>query len=101
MVVNTTRLFRTRRSFPPCTFPIRRETRLSLSSMGIELEAIDDAHNVIIFEDIGNGQTKLTFIGNEPMQNAIAERAIRGLERRQLDKLAAVVARIGADEIRS
>ena len=31
--VNTTRLFRTRRSFPPCTFPTRRETRLSLRNM--------------------------------------------------------------------
>jgi len=31
----------------PLYFPIRRETRLSLSSMGVELEAIDDAHNVV------------------------------------------------------
>lgn len=27
-------------------------------------------HDVILFEDIGNGQTKLTFIGNETMENA-------------------------------
>src|SRR3977135_4472632 len=33
MVGNTTRLFCTRRSFPPCTFPTRRETRLSLRTM--------------------------------------------------------------------
>jgi len=33
MVVNTTRLFCTRRLFPPCTFPTRRETRLSLRNM--------------------------------------------------------------------
>ena len=39
--------------------------------MGIEHEAIDDAHDVVLFEDIGNGQTKLTFIGNEPMESAI------------------------------
>ncbi len=30
MRLNTTRLFCTRRSFPPCTFRTRRETRLSL-----------------------------------------------------------------------
>jgi len=29
-VANTTTLFPTRRSFPPCTFPTRRETRLTL-----------------------------------------------------------------------
>jgi hypothetical protein len=34
----------------------------------IEHEAIEDANDVTIFEDLGNGQTKLTFIGNEPME---------------------------------
>src|SRR6266436_3288178 len=33
MVGNTTRLFCTRRSFSPCTFLTRRETRLSLRTM--------------------------------------------------------------------
>jgi len=33
MAENTTRLFRTRRSFTRCTLPTRRETRLSLRSM--------------------------------------------------------------------
>jgi uncharacterized protein YndB with AHSA1/START domain len=38
---------------------------------GIEHEAIDDAHDVITFEDLGNGQTKLTLMGNEEtMENA-------------------------------
>ena len=59
--------------------------------MGIELEAIDNAHNVILFEDIGNGRTKLTFIGNETMQNAIESGQLEGWAE-QLDKLAAVVA---------
>jgi hypothetical protein len=36
----------------------------------IEHEAIDGAPDVTIFEDLGNGQTKLTFIGNEPMEGA-------------------------------
>jgi uncharacterized protein YndB with AHSA1/START domain len=57
---------------------------------GVELEPIDDAHNVILFEDIGNGQTKLTFIGNETMRNAIESGQAEGW-REQLDKLAAVV----------
>jgi len=33
---------------------------------GIEHEAIDGAYDVTIFEDLGNGQTKLTFIGMNP-----------------------------------
>ena len=78
MAVNTMRLFRTRRSFRPCTFPTRRETRLSLQNWESELEAIDDAHDVILFEDIGNGRTKLTFIGNETMQNAIESGQFEG-----------------------
>jgi len=46
---------------------------------------------VILFEDIGNGQTKLTFIGNETMQNAIQSGQLEGWAE-QLEKLAAVVA---------
>ena len=48
-------------------------------------------HDVILFEDIGNGQTKLTFIGNETMQNAMTSGQLEGWKQ-QLDKLAAVVA---------
>ena len=58
---------------------------------GIEHEAIDDAHNVVIFEDFGNGQTKLTFIGNETMENAKHSGQVEGWNE-QLDKVAAVVA---------
>ena len=36
-------------------------------------------HDVILFEDIGNGQTKLTFIGNETMQNAIKSGQLEGM----------------------
>jgi len=35
------------------------------AQLGIEQEAIDGAYDTTIFEDLGNGQTKLTFIGNE------------------------------------
>ena len=37
---------------------------------GIEHEAIENVHDVITFEDLGNGQTKLTFIGNETAEAA-------------------------------
>jgi uncharacterized protein YndB with AHSA1/START domain len=60
---------------------------------GIEHEAIDDAYDVILFEDIGNGQTKLTFIGNDAMHNAIESGQLEGWEE-TLDKVAAVVAEL-------
>ena len=44
-----------------------------------------------IFEDLGNGQTKLTFIGNEPMESAKNSGQFEGWNQ-ILDKLAAVVA---------
>ena len=72
-------------------FSDSKGNKIEPEQLGIELEAIDDAHNVILFEDIGNGQTKLTFIGNETMQNAIESGQLEGWAE-QLDKLAAVVA---------
>ena len=48
-------------------------------------------HDVILFEDIGNGQTKLTFIGNETMENAKNSGQVEGWNQ-ILDKLAAVIA---------
>ena len=58
---------------------------------GIEHEAMDDAHDVVIFEDFGNGQTKLTFIGNETMENAKNSGQLEGWNQ-ILDKVAEVVA---------
>ena len=58
---------------------------------GIEHEAIEGAHDVILFEDIGNGQTKLTFIGNEPMESAKNSGQLEGWNQ-ILEKLAAGVA---------
>jgi hypothetical protein len=46
---------------------------------------------VITFEDFGNGQTKLTFIGNETMENAKNSGQVEGMNQ-SLDKFAAVVA---------
>ncbi|PYU02225.1 MAG: ATPase, partial [Acidobacteria bacterium] len=58
---------------------------------GIEHEAIDDARDVVIFEDFGNGQTKLTLIGNETMENAKNSGQVEGWNQ-ILDKVAGVVA---------
>ena len=65
--------------------------RVEPAQYGIEHEAIDGAHDVVIFEDFGNGQTKLTFIGNEPMESAKNSGQLEGWNQ-ILDKLAAVVA---------
>ena len=58
---------------------------------GIEHEAIADAHDVITFEDFGNGQTKLTFVGNETMESARNSGQLEGMNQ-ILEKFAAVVA---------
>jgi uncharacterized protein YndB with AHSA1/START domain len=58
---------------------------------GIEHEAMDDACDVITFEDLGNGRTKLTLIGNESMESAKNSGQVEGMNQ-ILDKLAAVVA---------
>jgi hypothetical protein len=59
--------------------------------LGIEHEAIEGAYDGTLFEDIGNGQTKLTFIGNEPMESAKESGQMEGWNQ-ILDKIAAVVA---------
>ena len=57
---------------------------------GIEHEAIDGAYDVVTFEDLGNGQTKLTFVGNETMENAKESGQLEGWNQ-ILDKFAAVL----------
>jgi uncharacterized protein YndB with AHSA1/START domain len=61
------------------------------AQLGIEHEAIDGAHDVTIFEDLGNGQTKLTHIGSEPMESAKNSGQMEGWNQ-ILDKVAAVIA---------
>ena len=61
---------------------------------GIEHEAIDDAYDVVTFEDLGNGRTKLTFVGNETMENAKDSGQLEGWNQ-ILDKLAAVLDGLG------
>jgi uncharacterized protein YndB with AHSA1/START domain len=61
------------------------------AELGIADQAIEDARDVVIFEDFGNGQTKLTLIGNEPMEDAKNSGQLEGWNE-TLDKVAAVVA---------
>jgi uncharacterized protein YndB with AHSA1/START domain len=69
-------------------FADSKGNRVNPAELGIE-EA-DDSPDVILFEDLGNGQTKLTFIGNETMRNALESGQLEGWKE-QLDKVAAVV----------
>lgn len=61
------------------------------AQLGIEHEALDDAQDVVTFEDSGSGQTKLIFTGNETMENATNSGQLEGWNQ-ILDKFAAVVA---------
>lgn len=59
---------------------------------GIQHEAIPDARDVVLFEDLGDGRTKVTLIGNEPMKSAVESGQVEGWNE-ILDKLANVLAR--------
>jgi uncharacterized protein YndB with AHSA1/START domain len=72
-------------------FADSKGNKIDPAQYGIEHEAIDDAHDVVIFEDFGNGQTKVTLIGNETMENAKNSGQLEGWNQ-ILDKVAAVVA---------
>ena len=67
--------------------------RIDPAQLGIEDEAIEGAYDVTLFEDLGNGQTKLTFIGNEPMESAKNSGQLEGWNE-ILEKVAAVVAEL-------
>ncbi len=65
--------------------------RIEAEELGIDHEAIDGAYDVTLFEDLGNGQTRLTFIGNEPMESAKNSGQLEGWNQ-ILEKLAEVIA---------
>ena len=67
--------------------------KVNAAEYGIEHEAIEDACDVTLFEDLGNGRTKLTFIGNEPMESAKNSGQLEGWKQ-ILDKIAEVVAEL-------
>ena len=66
-------------------------SKIDPAQLGIEDEAIEGAHDVTLFEDLGNGQTRLTHIGNEPMESAKNSGQFEGWNE-TLEKVAAVVA---------
>ena len=74
-------------------FSDAKGNKVEPAELGIEHEAIEGAHDVILFEDIGNGQTKLTFIGNEPMESAKNSGQLEGMSQ-VLDKVAEVVTKL-------
>jgi uncharacterized protein YndB with AHSA1/START domain len=67
--------------------------KIDPGAMGIEHEAIEDAYDVTLFEDLGDGRTKLTFIGNEPAESAKESGQMEGWIQ-ILDKFTAVVAEL-------
>ena len=67
--------------------------RIDPAQLGIESEAIEGAYDVTLFEDLGNGRTKLTFIGNEPMQSAKNSGQLEGWNE-ILEKVAEVVTKL-------
>ncbi len=60
---------------------------------GIEHEAIEGENDMVLFEDVGKGQTKLTYIGNETMKNAMESGQLEGMQQ-ILDKVAGVIAEL-------
>ena len=74
-------------------FSDSKENKVDPEQLGIEHEAIDGAYDGTIFEDLGNGQMKLTHIGNEPMESAKNSGQLEGWNQ-ILDKFAAVVAEL-------
>jgi uncharacterized protein YndB with AHSA1/START domain len=71
--------------------------KVDAAQYGIEHEAIDGARDVVTFEDLGNGRTKLTFVGNETKEHAKNSGQLEGWDQ-VLDKFAAVVAGLAQEK---
>jgi uncharacterized protein YndB with AHSA1/START domain len=71
-------------------FSDSKGNKIEPEELGIEQKAIDGAYDVTLFEDLGNGQMRLTHIGNEPMESAKDSGQFEGWVE-TLDKIAAVV----------
>ncbi len=65
--------------------------KVEAAEYGLEHEVIEDTCDVVTFEDFGEGQTKLTFTGNETMENAIKSGQVEGYNQ-IFEKFAAVIA---------
>lgn len=60
---------------------------------GVEHEAIEDAYDVTLFTVLENGQTQLTFVGNESMESAKSSGQLEGWNE-IFDKFATLVAKV-------
>ena len=67
--------------------------RVDPATLGIIHEAKVDQYDVVTFEDLGNGKTKLTFHGNETMEDAKSSGQYEGWNQ-ILDKFDAVLAEL-------
>jgi len=76
-------------------FADSKGNKVDAAHYGIEHEAIDGAHDVITFEDLGDGKTKLTLTGNEAMESAKNSGEVEGWNQ-IFDKFAEVL-RASAD----
>jgi len=72
-------------------FADSKGNKVDPAQLGIEHQAIENARDMVIFEDYGNGQTKLTLIGNETMEDAKNSGQLEGWNE-ILDKVAGVIA---------
>jgi uncharacterized protein YndB with AHSA1/START domain len=63
------------------------------AELGMEHEAIEGARDMVMFEDYGQGQTKITLIGNETMEEATKSGQLEGWNE-ILDKVAGVLAQL-------
>ena len=90
MWLNTARVVSYEKIVSLMYFSDAEGNKIDPAELGIEHEAVEGAYDVTLFEDLGNGQTKLTFIGNEPMESAKNSGQLEGWKE-ILDKLVAVV----------
>jgi uncharacterized protein YndB with AHSA1/START domain len=72
-------------------FSDSKGNKVEPETLGIEHEAIEGAFDVTTFEDLGNGRTRLTHTGNEPMESAKNSGQLEGWNQ-ILDKVAEVIA---------
>jgi uncharacterized protein YndB with AHSA1/START domain len=72
-------------------FADREGNKVEPSHYGINHEAIAEAYDTTTFEDLGNGQTRLTFTGNETMEDAKNSGQLEGWNQ-ILDKFASILA---------
>ena len=74
-------------------FADAKGNKVEPDAYGIEHEAIEGVYDVTLFEDLGNGKTKLTHIGNEPMESAKNSGQLEGWNQ-ILDKISDLIAKM-------